>query len=176
MKVILIGKGEGWDRAPKEGETWGVNDLCLRRPVKLIFQMHHNPDGEYDPIIAHANKFKIPIVMIEKHLNIPTSIAFPLEEIMKETRTDYFTSSMDYMVTYAMYKGAREIDMYGVHLARGTGYSYYLPSLSYWLGYAKGLGIKVNIRTRTTLVKAEKGRYGYEWDTRRRYGLDMAKR
>ena len=40
MKVIIIGKGPGWEKAPKEGETWGLNDLLLYRPLKLTFEMH----------------------------------------------------------------------------------------------------------------------------------------
>ena len=45
MHVIIIGTGIGWELAPLEGNTWGVNDLCSRRPVKVVFNLHKDFDG-----------------------------------------------------------------------------------------------------------------------------------
>ncbi len=48
-KVVLIGKGHGWDLAPKivdeDTEIWGINDLIYNR-VKLdrMFNMHDMKD------------------------------------------------------------------------------------------------------------------------------------
>jgi len=41
-RVILIGKSDSWENAPKCGnfDVWGVNDLVTHRDVDMIFDMH----------------------------------------------------------------------------------------------------------------------------------------
>lgn len=164
MKVIIIGKGIGWELAPQDGNTWGVNNLCLRRPVELAFNMHdlhkHKDHPLFNKTIDYVNEHKIPIVTQVKYDHIPTSIAFPI----KEMPFVYFTNSMDYMVAYAIYKKATEIDIYGVYMALNSEYVVQRPSFEYWIGYARGRGIKVNLCGPTNICSHPKGVYGYEWD------------
>ena len=168
MKVIIIGKGSGWEDAPTEGETWGVNDLVLRRQVKLIFEMHdidrfiqvkrHNIEEE----IREINRLGIPVMTQKKHKLLPTAIPFPIDEMPFK----YFTNSIAYMIAYAIHKGATEIEMYGVALLLGEEYTKQLPCVEFWLGYAMARGIKVTVHSPTTIFSSSphKGLYGYDWD------------
>ena len=112
MKVIIIGKASGWENAPMEGETWGVNGLILRRPVKLAFQMHDIDEiyKNFKEEIDKVNELNIPVITQKKHKLLPTAIPFPLDEMPIK----YFTNSIAYMIAYAIYKKAKEIEMYGV--------------------------------------------------------------
>ena len=168
MKVIIVGKGSGWEDAPMEGETWGLNDLILRRSVRLSFEMH-NLDEWYDKNHYNfkqereeINKLGIPVVTQKKHKLFPTAIPFPIDEMPIK----YFTNSIAYMIAYAIHKGATEIEMYGVPLIYVDEYTRQLPCVEYWIGYARGKGIKVTIHGSTNIFspKPYTGLYGYDWD------------
>ncbi len=157
MKVTLIGKGKGWEDAPAEGETWGIHSLCLRRPVSMVWDMHKidRSDKEQAKIIKYVNDNKVSYMTLKKHKDIPTSIEFPV----KGMPSKYARSSVAYMVWYASYIGATEIEIFGIYLAFETEYYEQRPSIEYWIGYARGKGIEVTINEPTTICKG--WLYGY---------------
>lgn len=149
MKIIIVAKGPGWKDAPMEGETWGLNDLVLRRPVKLTFEIHPIPTVlESRPReIEEINRLGIPVITSHLHEALPTAIVFPLDEMPFK----YFTCSIAYMIAYAVYKGATEIEMYGVALLLPKEYSWERPCVEFWIGYAMAKGIKIVIHEPTTI-------------------------
>ena len=166
MNVVIIGKGRGWENAPRstDGEIWGVNDLCLRRSVDIAFNMHdldkHSDHKLFNNTVEHVNRHKLPIVTQRKYDHIPTSIEFPLSFFHRE----YFTNSIDYMVAYAYYRDMSHIDMYGVVMEAGTEYAVQKPSLEYWIGMFEGNGGTVTIHKPSHVCFSPNGLYGYEWD------------
>jgi hypothetical protein len=150
-KIIIIGKGVGWELAPLEGETWGVNDLCLRRPVKVIFNLHKDSADQFHKDINNfAEKTNTPLFRL---------CDFPLDKM----HTDYFTNSIAMMIAYAVYIEVDQIDLYGCVLWGGSEYAFQKPNVEYWVGYARGKGVKVNIKGHTNLLRSETGMiYGYD--------------
>ena len=133
-----------------EGETWGVNDLVLRRDVKLVFQIHTIDKMTGDlpgKTIEKVNRLGIPIIVSKPHKRLPTAIVFPYDEMPIK----YFTNSIAYMIAYAIHKGATEIDMYGVALVVPEEYAYQRPCIEFWIGYALAKGIKVKVYGYTTI-------------------------
>ena len=151
-----------------EGETWGVNSLCLRRPVKLAFEIHDIDrwvEGNLFTIeqeIKEINKLGIPVITQKKHKFLPTAIPFPMDKMPVK----YFTSSIAYMIAYAIYKKATEIELHGVPLLYREEYMRQQPCIEFWLGYAVSRGIKVTVHGPTNIFSSEpyKGLYGYDWD------------
>ena len=160
MKVIIIGKGRGWEDAPMDGFTWGIKDLLLRRLVTLVFDMHECPrntplEEAKQAITRHrAKTLGIPLICLEN---------YPLEAIMKKFDTDYFSNSIDYALAYAIYQGFSEIDLYGVNMEVSSEYAYEKPGVDFWCGMAKGRGIKVTVYgEHSTMMKTRDGLlYGY---------------
>ena len=93
---------------------------------------------------------------------IPLRIPFPMDEMPVK----YFTSTIAYMVAYAVYKEATEIEMYGCPLLAKEEYNEQRPCIEFWIGYAMGKGIKVTVHKPTNILTAKPhmGLYGYEWD------------
>ena len=149
MKVILIGKATGWEDAPMEGETWGVNDLLLRRPVKLAFQIHDIPTvfKRNPKEINEINRLGIPVITSMEHELLPNAVVFPLDKMPSK----YFNNSIAIMIAYAIYKGATEIEMYGVALLVEREYAYQRPCVEFWIGYALAKGIKVTVHGETSI-------------------------
>lgn len=153
--VHIVGKGLGWDLAPEEGEIWGVNDLVLGRDVKRVFHVHSGLEinTPYSKkLIKRINALKVPFMGVRIYPEIPMSIIYPLQEIKKRFGVDYFTNSIDYMIAYALYVGMKEIRFYGVNMEVDTEYLWQKPGVEFWVGYAKGLGVKVKFFGRHCLI------------------------
>jgi len=75
----------------------------------------------------------------------------------------YSESTISYMIWYACYLGATELDLYGIFMAAFDEYHEQLKSVEYWIGYARGKGIKVTINEPTQICKGRHGLYGYDF-------------
>ena len=181
-EVHIIAKGSGHEDAPGEGETWGVNDIILRRDqLSMCFHMHdmdwirRKEWSALKLIIEKAKKFSIPIMTTKVYDWIPTSVAFPIDDIVNKFKANYYGSSIDYMITLAMYwgiygTGERDFDtinIFGCNMVLKGEYAQQKPSLEFWIGMAMGLGYKVNIiagKHSAILKTYDKKMYGYNID------------
>lgn len=167
-KIILIGMGSSWKKAPMEGETWGLNALILKRPVKRLFLMHdldlflEKDIFQMKEVVEEVNKLGTPVMTLKKYSFLPSSIEYPLSEI----HSKYFTNSFAYMIAYAICERATSIDLYGIPLVLKDEYRDQRACVEYWLGYARGKGIEVTIFGGSTLFThgVHAGLYGYEWN------------
>ncbi len=153
--VHIVGKGLGWELAPKEGEIWGVNDLVRTRDVTRVFHIHSDwlIDTPYNKkIIERINALKIPLMGMKKYPEVPTSVIYPIKEVTRRFGADYFTNSIDYMLAYALYVGMKEIRVYGVNMEQDTEYLWQKPGVEFWVGYAKGMGVKVELFGKHCLI------------------------
>ena len=74
---------------------------------------------------------------------------------------DYFYSTISYMLALAIAEGFEEIGLWGIDLAHDSEYEYQKPSAEYFLGIARGQGIKIYLPEQSALLKGMY-RYGYE--------------
>jgi len=167
-RIIILGTGPGWQNAPTDIETWSIINMVFHREASLLFEMHRLTDDEYLKLknvreaVEKANELNIPIMTLEmvdivRHCNV-----YPIKEIIKAYKSDYFTNSISYMIAYALFIGIKRIDIYGVAMVVGSEYAIQKPSVEYWIAYARGKGVKVNVHGFTELLKsADKKLYGY---------------
>ena len=157
-KIAIVGFAPSTkDKAPyndPDWEIWVLNEYftmlpCEANNIARWFELHQRDTvlnsfrtKEYLKQLQQSN---IPIMMVEKFEDIPMSEKYPLDEIIKELETDYFTNSISYMVAYAIYYGADEIAMYGVDMAQDEEYAKERPSVEYFVGYARAKGVPVYI-------------------------------
>lgn len=168
-RVAIVGYAQTRDLAPfssSEYEIWGLNDLYRFIPRwDRWFNMHDEETGltghtPFAELVKEYAKWDAPVYMIDKHPDVPNSVKFPLEEIRK-LYGDYFTNSISYMIAMAIYENFDEIAIYGVDMADGTEYANQRPSCEYWMGVARGKGIKIYTPVETSLLKT-RYLYGYE--------------
>jgi hypothetical protein len=116
---------------------------------------------------VEGEKFR-PIYMQDHYDDIPASVRWPREEINKWTTAmfgpqaelDYFTSTPGEMMAHAIFEGAGEIHLYGIDLLQSEEYAYQRPGCEYWIGIARGLGIRVYVPQASAMLKANYV-YGY---------------
>ncbi len=121
-----------------------------------------------------------PVYLHEPHPDIPTSVAFPKSQMVREFGT-YITNTVSWMLALAISEltpligtgdEQPELAVYGVDMAQdqpdalgGKGeYAAQRPSCEYFLGIAVGRGIKVTIPATSDLL-ASRGLYGYDTDS-----------
>lgn len=151
MEVVLIGKGDGRELAPKYGSgvtTWGVNDVVAHRQCDVCFWMdrHLMKDSQMDELVtASVNATGTPMYSVKTWDDIPTSVEYPREEIFKTFGTDFFADSLCYMVALAIYQGFDTLSLYGFNYSHGSNYVTEKPAIHYWLGVAIGRGLTVSV-------------------------------
>lgn len=171
-KVAIVGftdhRTEALKLDPEEWELWGLNELYRYMPVERFsrwFEIHGREYLEKDEDgRKHTDDLKalqIPIFMQQVHADIPASVRFPVEEMCEALDSEYWTNCPAYMIGFAILLGYKEIAIYGVDMAQDTEYQIQRPNCEFWLGVAKGKGIKTSVPPTSDLLKCI-GLYGYE--------------
>jgi hypothetical protein len=132
--------------------------------------MGNREDGDYH--VGGLRMAKVPVYMLERHEDIPQSVALDMVAITKAVGktaqgTPYLESSIAYMVAQALLelKPGDRVGIWGVDLHCESEYAYQRPNLEYLIGLARGMGIKVYIPPQSALLSHQMGvPYGY-WST-----------
>ena len=170
-EVILLGTAPSRILCPYDVETWGVNGCYSIREInekggkpfrmdKLFITDHtFSPEGTLHFDIDVMNKlgedYKCqfitmrPIKLGKRRLK---SIPFPYDRIVKKFRTDFFTSSICYMMVYALDKNYQKIRMYGIDMASKSEYMTQKGGVEYWIGRAHERGCQVDISEGSTVM------------------------
>ena len=183
-KVAIVGSQElTRGNAPfddPEFEIWSISDwICsdwLKRCDRLL--EIHQP-GQYMNHPRTPNYWEklqevdIPVYMYpiaDPRLKNP--ILYPLDVIKNMMKGGQnlgemqpLNHSVAYLIALAIHEGYDQIDIYGVELAGDTKYLVQQSMFSFWVGFALGKGIKVNVACSQGLFN--KPLYGLEDTTQR---------
>lgn len=175
-KVAIVGSAGSKDKTPWDDEEFEIWGLAWRGDLKRfdrMFDMHavdHTRKKIPEDYKQRLANLRCPVYLIEANSEVPSSVAFPLAEVKeylkgldKDAPVDYFASSIAFEFVFAMYEGFKEIHVYGVDLSTDDEWSYQRPNLEYYIGLARGMGIRVYIPDSSALVKFTHV-YGYEKD------------
>jgi hypothetical protein len=183
--IVIVGYGAARDKDAirwgfPQTEYWGFNELFNYLRVTRFdrwFEIHSRAylkrvNGPvWDTNLTTLRGMRIPIYMQRKWKDIPYSRAYPKREVEALTRHgDYHMGSFDWMVAYAILRGAERIDLYGVDLGptNATEPLSARACLEYWLGVAEGRGIDCIVHGGALFcwyqyMKKRDAQYG--WDT-----------
>lgn len=186
-KIAIVGYTTSANEAPyadDEWEIWGMNDLHMIQRASMDFKgafeagkFHvwfdlHVLDKQYqEDKAAHCawlrTPRKMPIVVWDNDGLPENCVSYPLSEMLDKFGR-YFTNTVSWQLAYAIsllagIEGA-EIGVYGVNMAIDEEYSSQKPSVEYFLGLARGMGIKVTIPETSDLLQTAT-LYGLEKDT-----------
>lgn len=142
-----------------------------------VFQMHEqaiwrNPKNRNDPNHPAwlANNQTVDVFMQERYADVPKAVEYPLDDVLgllskshfykngERKPVRYFNSSVDYALALGIQKGYKKIEVYGVELETETEYFYQRAGFAFWLGYASGFGIELELHTAVLDAPI----YGYE--------------
>jgi hypothetical protein len=161
VKVNIIGKGKTWADAPLAGESWGITQLLLRRPVSLVIDMNVYDDGRWGEL-EQAEAARVIALCVRNGIPYMGLDNYPIREVMARFETDYFGSTVDYAIALALYRGYDEIHLYGVTMSIAD-YSRLKSGVDFWCGYAKGMGVTIKVHGESNVMKTIDHKvYGYD--------------
>lgn len=186
-RVAILGTAPTWRACPFDDptlEVWCLNDMhVLNLPradrwydLHPIDKMYFRP--EKGPVFAGnvppgffvrpqghlewLRKQTIPVYVQEAAaLGSPSAVTFPRAEIA--AKFGHFASSPAWMIAHALMEGVTELHIYGIHLATEWEYVKQKPNMTFLLGIAAGLGVKVVLPKGCPLL-AETHQYAFEED------------
>ena len=170
-EVIILGTAHTRKQCPFDCETWGVNGvygqeqehLAAGRPFRLdklfITDRLWAPEGTLHFDIGRVNRFAaqynceiISLRRLQLGKHKIKSKVYPFKRIKLKFNTTYFTSSIGYMIAYALDKGYKMLKFYGVDMVTEREYIMQKGGVEYWLGYAQGLGCQHYIAPGASLM------------------------
>lgn len=173
-KVAIVGSaGSSTEKAPwkdPEFEIWGLAWRIMEKGDRY-FDMHKlgphrkNVQPNYE---RHLSLLDATVYLQEEHPDIPNSVRYPIEDVIKMLSGvdpyadgDYFASSVAFMLALAIYEEFEEIHLYGIDLLTDSEFSHQRPNAEYLIGLARGLGRKVLVPKESAMLKFSY-RYGYD--------------
>jgi len=190
-RIAILGTAPTWKDTPWDDPTleiWCLNDMWLLNPPRADrwFDLHPLNKMHFRPANGKkVNSFDIPagyFLRPHGHLEwlrkqtIPVYVQdaaamglmrrsareFPKAEIEAKFGK-HFASSPAWMIGLALLEGVTELHIYGIHLATEWEYVKQKPNMTFLLGLAAGLGVKVVLPKGCPLL-AESHQYGFEAD------------
>lgn len=159
-KVAILGTGTGWENAPfkdKTVEIWAVATLITKKRIDRSFELHANVTPQVHEVLQKA---KYPVYMQSHYPQYPSSVAYPIDEMILMFGK-HFDVTISYMFALAIYENYEEIRLCGVMMEHETEYDLQKASVDYFVGWARGKGIKVIIPPESDVGKSYR-LYGYQ--------------
>jgi hypothetical protein len=184
MKVAILGTAPSTRLlAPFQDGSWqiwacspGNKDLP---DIHLFFQLHALElilaDQRGRDHLAWMANGKFAVFMQAENPHVPQAKAFPKDELVAEFGPYWFTSSIAWMMAYAITQGAEEIALYGVDMAHSSEYALQKPGCIWFIEEARSRGIKISVPPGSDLL-APPPLYGYSEATPKGAKLHIRRR
>lgn len=192
-RVAIVGTAPGCMLAPRKGEVWVTNAHGKILPhCTMAWDMHdfgwtldenfHNYDHldhlytdeermeravnrkkRFETIAEWSNDVGMPVMSVKAYDWIPASRAYPLEAVKGWSKVNYFTSTIAYMLAYAIMTGYKYIDIFGCDVEHAAEWAYQRDCITGWImfGKARGKIITVNGSENRPLRAVDGIYYGY---------------
>ncbi len=171
---------------PPDWEIWTTSPDNIARfsRVDRWFELHGDVDFDwhadgqnFGPYISWLNQQTFRIYAQDKRL-IQNAIVFPAEDMIKKFGGYWFTSSMAWMMAFAIDEGVEAIGLYGMDMAAKSEYHAQKPGIHRFIELAEERGIEVHAPPQCEVLQPPP-LYGYslctpmgrkmkvrEWETR----------
>jgi hypothetical protein len=146
-------------------EIWILGNQAQRhegKRIAKIFELHDNLSEHDERYPEYLHSLNIPMIVGDNGLK---GERFPYDALSDLIGSDeYFTSSPACMLAYAILRGYKDVSIYGVDMAVDD-HEYFMqrPCMEGWIGYARGVGVKITIPDQSPLMKYTY-REGRDWN------------
>jgi hypothetical protein len=191
----IVGFAASWAIAPYDKQAsmgidfWGINELyCYLQetknetPFAAWFEIHdikNSPSKQKPYHQAFLRGCKIPLITQRHWDEYPKSIAYPRKYVKQYFNNSFnrdfdgvgfsdYSNQISWMIALAICLGYKKIMVYGVDMASDSEYAFQRASCQFFLGYAAGRGITLNVPAGCQLLKAVCD-YGFESDNKNRF-------
>lgn len=160
MKVAIIGSApSSAPLAPYEDPEWTIwgcspGAVQYAKRVDAWFELHRWGQDwltkDYRAFLAGLGK---PVYMLEAIEEIPTSVAYPVDDMTAVHGRAWFTSTPAWMIAMAITRGAETIGLFGIDMAADDEYLHQKPGLLRFIEKAQEKGIEVVVPPESDLMR-----------------------
>ena len=155
-------------------EVWTINSCAFVLKSDMVIMMddmygllERGDEHNRDNYVARIKKelSDTPILTSREYPDFPSTIQYPIAEIMTEYQYSYFNGSVGYAMAYALYTGFRKIILFGCDYMydhkpglyeRGRG------CVEFWIAVGTERGADIQVAKSSTLMDSNNPRlYGY---------------
>lgn len=146
MKTVVMVGHNVYDGPTEDVEVWGCNWSFKRQHVDRLY--FADPIDELgDGFAERVTALGVPVYAQRAYEEIPKCLSLPVYDIIAECGdVNYFTSTPSYMLAHAIYEGVPRVVLHGMYVeAMHPEYKDQKACLEYWIGYARGTGMEVEV-------------------------------
>jgi len=167
---IAVQNSKTWD------EVWCINSAISTYKCDRAFMMDpasrylDTEDAGYQTEVMRKllPKFAEPIYSCELDARVPRIVEYPIEEVVKTTKSGYFNNTVAYAVAFALHSKVKEINLFGIDFSY-SGNLHFAEAgracVEFWLCKCIEAGIQVGVSPRSGLldqnVPLNERLYGY---------------
>ena len=163
LKVALIGSAPASvGLAPYNDPSWqvwgcspGAYGVVPQGRSNIWFEMHRYEPGQpwFSPEYCQFLKNHPCVVVAEARKEIPNGVVLNYQELVAKYSPYFFTSSIAWMMAYAIELGAKKIGLWGVDMAANEEYEAQRAGLHYFALIAAQRGIEVGVPPESDLFR-----------------------
>ena len=101
----------------------------------------------------------LPVLYMRDRLGHPNAMAYPDAEMKERFGPFFFTSSIAYVLAYAIAQKPEAIGLWGVHMASREEYEYQRAGCQYFIQRARECGIAIAVPPASRLLEPP----AYQW-------------
>ena len=144
---------------------WMIScDAVIEIHKPQVYTNHPNDPAYWDWLQTSS----VSVYMQNVDNRVPGSVEYPLDAVremlsrmnVNGNDVNVLNSSIAYALALAIHKGYKHIDIYGVEMSNSSEYRSQQPMFAFWVGFAAGHGVTVNINCTQDLFMQPL--YGYE--------------
>jgi len=111
------------------------------------WQRTYNRDARFRRIEKFCNQSGCALMSIKKYAHVPSSIEYPLQGIIDffPGCREFLNSALSQAISYALYTKWKSVNLFGINVEMGTEWIYQRDCVSYWIGRAHGMGVRMTI-------------------------------
>lgn len=148
----LFGCSPGAAFSVKRADVWfEIHKIDISNPLDPIVTKDY---------LAWLANFKGPVYTIDQIPEIPTSVRYPKEEMLRKYGPFFFYSSLSWMFALALEQNPEEIGIWGVDMSAGEEYEHQRPAMHHFIQIALDRGIKITVPPQSQLLYPP-ALYGY---------------
>lgn len=145
-------------------QVWAINGMGSVLDCDLVFHMDDvriqeiraaaKPDSNIAAMVKWLKTTRVPVITSIAHPDYPSSVEFPLEDVVNAFGRGYFNNTGAYALGYAIFKGARKISLFGCDYSYANSHRAEKgrACMEFWLGYGIAHGIEIALPQITSLM------------------------
>lgn len=163
-----------FNEAPQKPEVYRRWDASFQMHLREVYSSAENwVNKDHWAWLQQDHGDKV-IWMQEVDERVPNSYRYPIEEVLRLVPYRYLRSTPAMALALAILIGYEHIQIYGSELTSNTEYGYQAINFAFWIGFAHGMG--VNLEMKCWQSEFNQPIYGYDGEleiTKDFYGLRM---